>query len=556
MRQGKQADNERPEAAGARRSRRRRRIRVLLTVVLLVPLVLAGLGGGLTLYVLSRNLPDVSRMDSYTPVQTTEILSSDGILLARLFDENREIIPLDEIDHELRDATIAIEDHRFLEHRGVDWKGTFRALVTNVREGGYAQGGSTITQQLVRSLFLSPDKTMSRKVREAMLALRVERKYSKPQILGMYLNQVYYGQRSFGVEAASQRYFAKSSRDLRLAEAALLAGIPKNPARYDPYRNRAASQARRNVVLARMAEVGMISQRRARAAINQPVRLAYHEPPRLTARRAHYFVDFIVKELEDRYGTETVFHGGLKVQTTLNTRSQEAAERAVARHMSRYGRGTEAALVAVDPVTGYIRAMVGGRDYRRSVFNRAAQAKRQPGSAFKPFVYAAAIGAGHKPTDRILDAPIRFAGDDWRPRNYDGRWHGKVTLTQALAQSINIPAVKLLDEVGPDSVINLAKECGIRSTLHPELSLALGSSEVSVLEMASAYGVFASGGSHTPAIGIVRVRDGDGRLLESHYPLPEPVLDETVARRMDFMLRQVVIRGTGRTAAALSLIHI
>lgn len=540
----------RPRASAERRARKKRAWFILSTALLAV-LAFFFVIAGITLFVLSRDLPDVGRMERYVPSQTTEIFSSDGVLLARLFDENREIIPLEDIAPVLRDATVAVEDHRFLEHRGMDARGILRALRTNVRRGGYAEGGSTITQQLVRGMFLTTDKRLSRKVKEAMLALRLERTYGKPRILAMYLNQVYYGHRSYGAEAASRLYFAKPSRDLTLAEAALLAGIPKNPAHYDPYSNRTAARQRRNVVLRRMAEAGVITPDRARTAMDQPVRLAYARPPRLTARKAHYFVDYVVRELENRYGVETVYHSGLKVQTTLNTRVQAAAEDAVLRHMARFGAQTEAALVAVDPVTGAIRAMVGGRDYRRSVFNRAVQAKRQPGSSFKPFVYAAAISAGHKPTDRILDAPIRFSVDDWRPRNYDGHWHGNVTLTDAFAQSINIPAIKLMDEVGADSVIQMARACGITSDLRPELSLALGSSEVTVLEMANAYGVFASGGDYVPATGILTVRDGAGRLLDSLAPAPQTVMDVTVARRMDYMLRQVVVRGTGRPVGAV-----
>jgi membrane peptidoglycan carboxypeptidase len=303
-----------------------------------------------------------------------------------------------------------------------------------------------------------------------------------------------------------------------------------------------------------MAQVGFLSPHQARAAMKEPVRLAYTEPPRLTVRRAGYFVDYVVRQLEDRYGAEMLFRGGLKVQTTLNTRAQEAAERAVANGMNgRFGRRsrTQAALVSIDPTNGYIRAMVGGRSYARSVFNRAAQAKRQPGSSFKPFVYAAAMGSGYTPMDRITDAPVHFAGMDWHPKNYDGRWHGTMTLTQAFAQSVNIPAIKLLNSVGPGNVIKLARACGIESPLGDNLSLALGTSEVSVLEIAGAYGAFATGGDYTPPIAIVRVRDGKGRLLESNYPNPETVLDEMVARRMDFLLRKVVRVGTGRPAASV-----
>lgn len=531
-----------------------KRTRAILATAILSGVLLAILGVAGAVYHLSQGLPSAAALTQYRPSQTTEIYSSDGVLLARLFEENREVAPLADIPRTLRDATIAIEDHRFFEHRGVDWRGATRAMSANLRSRGYAQGGSTLTQQLARNVYLSADKNITRKTKEILLAIRMERAFHKARILEMYLNQVYYGERSFGVEAASHRYFGKPAKGLTLPEAALLAGIPQRPAAYDPYKHPKAARERRDLVLRRMAELGYITDKEAKAAMALPVRLAYKEPPHLTARRAPYFVDEVVRQLEERYGAETVFRGGLRVQTTLNTRAQAAAENAVRQGMAaRFGRNsrTEAALVSLDPTNGYVRAMVGGRDYGRSVYNRAVQARRQPGSAFKPFVYAAAIGAGYKPTDRIVDGPVRFEGFDWRPHNLGGRWHGSVTLTQALSQSINIPAVKLMQEVGADNVVRMARSAGIESRLNPVPALALGSSEVGVLELASAYSVFAAGGMRTPPLCIVEVRQADGRLMERRYPEPAMVLDETVARRMDYMLRQVVRAGTGRAAAGI-----
>lgn len=525
----------------------------MVSVWLLGGLVVAGAGFGAWLYQLSMGLPDVARLASYRPSQTTEIYSSDGVLLARLFDENRDVVPLRDIPLNLRNATVAVEDHRFFQHRGVDWRGVARAIATNAEDGRYAQGGSTITQQLVRNLFLSPDKRLRRKIREAILAIRVEQRFSKNDILAMYLNQVFYGARSFGVEAAARTYFGKPVNSLNLEQCALLAGIPQRPSLYDPYANPKAARKRRDIVLKRMVDAGFIKPALARQAMESPLGLAYHQPPRLTARRAPYFVDYVIRLLEQRYGEEQVYRGGMRVQTTLNTRAQTAAEDAVKNTMNaRFGsRPTQAALLSIDPVTGYIRAMVGGRDYRRSVFNRAVQAHRQPGSAFKPFVYAAALNAGMTPMDRVLDEPVTFPDDHWTPHNYDHRWHGRVTLTQALAQSINIPAIKVLDKVGTTSAIQMARACGITSDLTDDLSLALGTSEVSMLELTSAYCTFAAGGAHTPPVAIVSVKDNTGRVLEQHYPEPESVLDEVVARQIDFMLRQVVRIGTGRPAGAI-----
>lgn len=543
---------ERTHTTEPARGRWRRRL-LLASVWALALMVLGGLAGAAWLYRLSLDLPDVGRLARYTPSQTTEIYSSDGVLLARLFDENREVVPLEEIPLNLRNATVAVEDHRFFEHRGVDWRGVARALVANAEDGRYAQGGSTITQQLVRNLFLSPDKRMRRKVREAMLAIRVERRFNKNDILAMYLNQVFYGARSFGVQAAAHTYFGKPVSELNLTQCALLAGIPQRPSLYDPYANPKDARQRRNVVLKRMADNGYITPAETHKAMAAPLGLAYHRQPRLTARRAPYFVDYVVRLLEQRYGEEQVYRGGMRVQTTLNTRAQAAAEDAVKGVMNaRFGRRpTQAALLSIDPTTGYIRAMVGGRDYRASVFNRAVQAKRQPGSAFKPFVYAAAMNAGMSPMDRIMDAPVTFADDHWTPHNYDRRWHGRVTLTEALAQSINIPAIKLLNTVGITSAIQMARACGITSDLGSDLSLALGTSEVTMLELASAYTTFAAGGYHTPPLAIVSVTDSAGSTLEKHYPDPENVMDEVVARRMDFMLRQVVLKGTGRPAGSI-----
>jgi penicillin-binding protein 1A len=516
-------------------------------------IVVAGLSAGIWLYRLSLDLPDVSRLETYRPSQTTEIFSSDGILLARLFDQNRDVVPLQDIPANLRNATIAVEDHRFFEHRGVDWRGVARALVTNLEDSRYAQGGSTITQQLVRNLYLSPDKRLRRKIREAMLAIRVERRFNKNEILEMYLNQVFYGARSFGVEAAARTYFGRPAKELNLAQCALLAGIPQRPSLYDPYANPDQSRRRRNAVLKHMADNGYITASEAHAAMSSPIRLAYHRQPRLTARRAPYFVDYIIRLLEDRYGAEQVYRGGMRVQTTLNTRAQAAAEVALKSGMkARFGRRpTESALLSIDTVNGYIRAMVGGRDYRTSVFNRAVQAHRQPGSAFKPFVYAAALNAGMTPGDRITDGPVTFEQSNWTPHNYDHRWHGRVTLTEALADSINIPAIKLLDTVGTTSAIQMARACGITSDLSDNLSLALGTSEVTMLEITSAYGTFAAGGYHTDPLAIISVKDSQGRVLEQHYPDPESVLDDVVARRIDFMLRQVVRIGTGRPAGSI-----
>jgi penicillin-binding protein 1A len=523
-----------------------------------VAVVAAGVVVGMAL-AFARNLPDVSTLYA-PPSEATRIYAATGEVIASLFRENREFVPLDEIPLSLRQAVIAIEDERFYRHRGVDARGTLRAVWRNLLAGEVREGGSTITQQLARAVFLSQKRVLSRKVAEMMLALEIERRLTKDEILERYLNQVYFGNGAYGVELASQVYFGKPARHLTLAESALLAGIIRAPSVYNPFHNLPLALERQRVVLRRMAELGYLTPEQARTAAAQPVRLAAERNAGLLGIRAPYFVSYILPALLQRYGEDVVYSGGLRVYTTVDPRLQALAEKAVRAGLDEARRlnlnVSQGALVALDPATGAIRAMIGGYDFSSSQFNRAWQARRQPGSAFKPFIYATALARGIPPTRIIVDEPVSYeirgarpADRIWTPRNYDGTYRGPVTLRYALEHSINIPAIKTLAEVGPQAVIDTARRMGITSPLEPVLSLALGTNDVTPLEMASAYGTLATLGIRAEPFGILKVVDRDGQVLEEHTPRRQLALSADVAYVLTDLLKGVILRGTGTAAS-------
>jgi penicillin-binding protein 1A len=416
------------------------------------------------------------------------------------------------------------------------------------------EGGSTITQQYARSLFLAPTRNVARKVSEIVLAVELERRLTKDEILEGYLNQIYFGHGAYGIEMAARVYFGKPASALDLGESALLAGLIKAPSWYAPHRNPTRALERRAVVLRRMVQLGYITATEAEAAQRAPLRLTQEQPVAFTGMRAPYFVSTVLRYLVDRYGEDAVYSEGLRVYTTLDVGMQAAATRAIRAGVAsaREARVSQGALVALEPTTGAIRAMVGGTDFTESQFNRAWQAHRQAGSAFKPFIYTAAVAAGQRPWTRLLDAPVSYpAGDGtrWRPKNYDGRYRGWVTMRRALERSINVPAVRVLDELGPATVIDYARRMGIASPLTRNLSLALGASDVTPLEMASAYGTLAALGVHAQPYTVTMVTDRTGRVLERNHPRRTPAVPETVAYAMVDMLKGVVTRGTGRAAA-------
>jgi len=530
--------------------RRRWEPKATLGVAVLITMGLALVG-----VAFAGHMADIDRIYA-RPNEATRIYATNGEVIASLFEENREYVPLREIPLSMRRAVVAMEDARFYRHAGIDLRAIGRAIRSNLRSGRLAEGGSTITQQLARSRFLSPDRTVGRKVAEIILAIEIERRLTKDEILERYLNEVYFGQGAYGVEMAARVYFAKGARDLTLSESALLAGLIRAPSLFSPYRNPEGANAQQRIVLKRMADLGFAGTTDAHAAMQAPVDLSAERNMGLTSMRAPYFVTYLLPTLIERYGEDLLYRGGLRIYTTLDLAMQIAADRAVRDgldHSRAQGlRVWQGALVAIEPKTGHIRAMIGGYDYARSQFNRAWQAKRQAGSAFKPFVYTAAVEQGWGPTKILYDTPVRYGGagtQPWVPRNYDRRYRGGVTLRYALERSINVPAIKTLAEIGPGRVVDVAGRMGITSPLTPNLTLALGTSDVTPLEMASAFGTLAAVGERAEPIAIIRVLDSSGRVIEETRPVRRARLDPEVALKMTDLLKGVITRGTGRAAS-------
>jgi penicillin-binding protein 1A len=648
--------------------------------------VLGGLAGGVSLILgviaavvvyrtLAVGLPDVTELESYRPSLVTKVYARDGELIADFFIERRFLVPLEQIPLYMRQATIAVEDARFYSHGGVDLIGILRALWVNFRAGEVREGASTITQQVARTLFLNRERTITRKLREVILAYRIERRFTKDQILEMYLNQIFYGHNAYGVEAAAHIYFGKSVKELTLGEAALIAGLPRAPNRYSPLKNLPLSLQRRQHVLRRMVEAGYITSEQARSAQQEPVQLNPHQKP---VNKAPYFVEYVRQYLEEHYGATALYRGGFQVYTTLDLRLQQAAERALRhgllvvdkrhgyqgprRHLQLTGdalvdaqkieavtisadgdttvhagdvlpgvvlevdessvtvavkasRGilqrqgfawvrvanlqqdfrnrrvlrpqeifspgdvirvrvvqvdpegkahrlfleqepvVQGALLAMEAGSGHVLAMVGGYDFALSQFNRAVQATRQPGSAFKPIIYAAALETGLTPASIIIDAPIikenAAEQEYWKPENYSQKFYGPTTLRTALTHSRNLVTVRLLDKIGVPTVLAYAKRLGISSPLAPYLSLALGASDVTLLELTTAYGVFANGGMYVPPVFITKVVDAQGTVLEEHFPEARRAVSPEIAYVMTNLLQGVIQRGTGRRVRAL-----
>jgi len=545
-----------------------------LVVAALVPTALVGAIYALFLF-WGRDLPSPKRPQEIAPPQNTVLLDRNGDVISELFFENRNSVPLVQIPEVMRGAVLATEDRRFFHHWGVDLRSVGRAVLANVMARDIREGASTITQQLARNVFLTQSQTLERKIREAILAIRLERSFSKEEILELYLNQIYFGDGAYGVESAAQRFFGHSCRELSVAEAAMLAGLPANPAAFSPRRHPEACRRRRSVVLRRMEEAGVIDQETREKA--EAAEILGGSRSR-QAEEAAYFAETVRLELMDRFGSEVVYGGGLTVHTTLDLRLQRAAVQAMEDQLTaieqeqalvyRRLRGAsvrgdelppgqrpsylQGALVALEPQTGAIRAMVGGRDFAESNFNRAVQARRQPGSAFKPFVMAQALRAGYTPEDVLLDAPVtyRWGNQVWSPKNFSHDYKGEVTIRTTLMKSINVPSVRLLEAVGPRKVVELAHELGIAGDLPPQLSLALGTGEVTPLEITSAYGVFANAGIREVPYTIEKIEDHRGNVIEEHQGQPQDVLDEKTSFQMVSMLQSVIDHGTGHPARA------
>jgi len=629
-------------------------------------MVLGGLAAAGVLWHYSHDLPDLNQLQNYQPSLVTQVYSSDHQQIGQFFIERRILKPLNEIPAHLRQAVIAVEDARFFEHPGLDYIGILRAAWTNIRRGGKVEGASTITQQLARSLFLSSERTFDRKVRELILAYKMEVVSTKEQILETYLNQIYFGQGAYGVAAAAQSYFGKDLSQLTVAEAAFLAGLPKSPNHFSPFKNYERAKKRQEHVLARMEEAGFLTAAEREQAAAEP--LNFRRPG--SEQVAPYFVEYVRQLLIAKYGEAMVYKGGLKVMTTLNLEMQRAAEAAFAAglreldkrqgwrgplrtvdvtagvppaatgstdqplkvgdyreavvtkvgkdfYLAQVGTVTaklafddmawakkrlmgpdvtkdavvnpnvkqilkpgdvievavkkiekdqvylqleqtpivEGGLIAIEPGKGAIRAMVGGYDFNRSEYNRAVQAHRQPGSAFKPIIYATAVQQGMSPASVVLDAPVVYEQVEedktWKPENYGKKFHGMVSLREALAHSHNLATVRLLEKVGIKNVIDFAKQVKITSPLAADLSLGLGSSSVGLMELTSAYGIFLNQGSWTEPNALVFVKDNNEKVLELTEPKPEDVISKETAYIITNMMEDVVQKGTGQAAKSL-----
>ena len=538
-------------------------------------LAVGGLGvlalGAFALYVLiilPRSLPSVAALENYEPIQGTKVFDDNDELLTELHAERRIFVPLAQVPRTLRDAVLATEDTRFYSHFGVDPMGVARAVYQNFRRGRVVEGGSTITQQLAKVLFLTPDKSLSRKLKEAVLALELERRYTKDRILELYLNNIYFGHGAFGVEAAARTYFGKGVSELSLGEAALLAGLPKAPTTYSPFERADAARRRRAVVLGRMVDIGVVKPAEVPALAGAALGVV---PPERRRASGQYYLEYVQQVLEQEYGADIVFKGGLHVYTALSPAMQLQAERAVreglrALEARRLKEGEksgsevpverpEGALLALEPQTGYIKAMVGGYDFARSEFNRAVNARRQPGSAFKTFVYIAALESGLTPATIVEDAAVEYptgpGGRVWKPDNHDRKFRGAMTIQRAVEESVNVVAIKVQERIGVRRTVDVARRLGVESPLQPNLSLALGTSDLTLLEITSAYGVLANGGALVKPNAIRYVLDAQGKLLLENIPEPRQALAPETAYVMTHMLRGTVERGTGTAARAI-----
>jgi penicillin-binding protein 1A len=526
---------------------RRQKILRVLGLATITGLLLALVGGGIAIAAISRSLPDPSDAAKGRD-QTSLVYDRNGALITKLFaEQNRTDKPLADIPLALRQGVIATEDQRYYEHAGVDPWGLARALWVDVTQGK-RHGGSTITQQYVKNAFVTPERTLTRKIKEALLAYRVEKDNSKDDILQLYLNTIYFGHGAYGVEAASQVYFGTSVENLSLAQSAMIAGVLKSPGIYSPYLDPEAARARRDTVLAQMFAEGYIDRAAHDAAVAEEVAPAGLPE---TSSLAPYFMEYVKAQLVEEYGAEAVYRGGITVKTTLDLKMQRAAEQAIAETLDLEG-DPSAALVALDPKTGEILAMVGGRDFATQQFNVAVQGKRQPGSAFKTFVLAAALEQGVLPEQLFESQSASFSlpnGQTWKVTGSSGG-PSRMRLRQATEKSVNSVFAKLILDIGAERVVQTAEALGVHAGIAPVPAIALGGLEqgVSPLEMASAYGTLAAGGVHAQPFGISEVSDAGGQVVFSAEAITATAIDPAVAYLTTDLLRGVIDRGTGTGA--------
>lgn len=528
--------------------------RIIIGFFLVSLVMLLGIGCGFLTASLNTK-PDL--VHDITPPASSHIYDVNGNEIANIHaTENRMPVKLAQVPNNLRNAFVAVEDNRFYEHSGVDPRGIARAMWANIQGNEVSEGGSTITQQLAKNAYLTQDRTYKRKIQEMFLALQLERQYTKDEILELYLNQIYFGQGAYGVQAAAQTYFGKNVEDLDLNECAMLAGIPKSPNYYSPFNNMQAAQERKEIVLDQMQKYGYLSSADAAKTKKQELNLVKPKTQAET-QQAAYFIDYVTQRMIEEFGADAVYKNGLKIYTTLDMDMQKAAEEAL-KLLPDYeadGNGImqpQGAIVAIDPHNGHVKAMVGGRGTDQ--FNRATMAERQPGSAFKPFVFVAALESNYTPDTVINDSPVRIG--DWEPQNDSGHFSGKVTLRTVAQYSMNVPTVKLAQKLGMDKPIYYAQEMGITTfvldgpTNDRNLATALGglTKGVTPMELTSAYGTFANRGVHVEPVCVTKVLDRNGKDIYHAEPQQRSVVSENSAAQLTSMLQTVVQKGTGTRA--------
>jgi penicillin-binding protein 1A len=538
-----------------------KRSKVLVFLVIFVVFaLLAGVGGTVAYYVMTLDLPGIDALKDYRPSIASRVFDENNELIDEFFLEDRKLVKVSEVPKIVQYAFVAAEDSRFYQHRGVDLRSIFRAFFKNVEAGKIVQGGSTITQQVAKLMYLSPERKYIRKFKEAILSYRIDRYLTKDEILNLYLNQIYLGHGTYGIESASIGYFGKSAKDLTLPEAALLAGLPKAPTTYSPFLYFDRAKQRQVYVLTRMMEEGFITREQMEKAIAAPLKM---RPMKPKDKVAAYFVEHVRRYVQEKYGADVLYKEGLSIYTTLNLSAQKAAHDALLKGLSemeareKYKSGlVQGALYCMDLKTGAIRALVGGRDFNKSEFNRAIQSRRQPGSAFKPLIYTAAFDKGMNPSTQVVDSPIVYEDPSqedglWKPKNFDGKFLGPITMRTALVQSRNVVTVKILEEIGIDYATSYIVNMGIESPLSRNLSIALGSSGVTLQELVRAYGVLGNSGKKVTPHFIRKIVDRTGNIFEETKVESEQVIDPRIAFMTTYVMQDVVESGTGRRVKSI-----
>jgi len=523
-------------------------------------ILLTTVGGTVTYYVMTMDLPGIDALKDYRPSIASRVFDENNELIDEFFLEDRKMVKISEVPKIAQVAFVAAEDSRFYQHQGFDLQSIFRAMFKNVEAGKIVQGGSTITQQVAKLMYLTPERKYIRKFKEAILSYRIDKYLTKDEILSLYLNQIYLGHGTYGIESASIGYFGKSAKDLTLPEAALLAGLPKAPTTYSPFLYFDRAKQRQTYVLTRMMEEGFITKEQMDKAVAAPLKL---RPMKPKDKVAAYFVEHVRRYVQEKYGGDILYKEGLSIYTTLNLSAQKAARDALIKgltEMEERGKQekglVQGALYCMDVKTGAIRALVGGRDFSKSEFNRAIQSRRQPGSAFKPLIYTAAFDKGMNPSTRFVDSPIVFQDPSqedglWKPKNFDEKFLGPITMRTALVQSRNVVTVKILQDIGIDYATSYAANMGIASPLSRNLSLALGSSGVTLQELVRAYGVLANQGKKVTPYFIRKIVDRTGNVFEETKVQAEQVIDPRIAFMTSYVMQDVVESGTGRRVKSI-----